>query len=106
MSRVVGPRLLTIQQVAELLNVPERWVRDKVTQRAIPFTRIGKHVRFTREHLKEIIRQGEQEVIVIETNTGRLGRRRRVPRYQRDVNTADFLPLHRQPPARGVQRDQ
>jgi len=40
--------------------VPEGWLRKKVTARAIPFTRLGKHVRFTRAHLAAIVAQGEQ----------------------------------------------
>lgn len=38
---------LTIAQLAELLGVPKSWVRDKVTARAIPHHRPGRHVRFT-----------------------------------------------------------
>jgi excisionase family DNA binding protein len=53
--------LLNIEQAAAYLNVPKTWVRDKVTAGEIPHTRIGKHVRFTEEHLKRIIKQGEPQ---------------------------------------------
>lgn len=53
-------RLLTIQEAAEYLNVPIRWVEDAVQQRRIRCTRIGKHVRFTAEHLTGLIEAGEQ----------------------------------------------
>ena len=53
--------LLTIPEAAAELNVPEHWLRHAVTKRQVPFTKIGKHVRFTQEHLAEIIQRGEQE---------------------------------------------
>jgi excisionase family DNA binding protein len=52
-------RLLTIAEAADYLNVPLGWVRDAVQQRRIRCTRIGKHVRFTPEHLAELILAGE-----------------------------------------------
>lgn len=52
--------LLTIAQAADYLNVPFSWLRDKVTARAVPHTRLGRHVRFTREHLAAIIAEGEE----------------------------------------------
>ena len=40
-----------------------RWVQDAVQQRRVRCTRIGKHVRFTAEHLAELIASGEQAVL-------------------------------------------
>jgi excisionase family DNA binding protein len=56
-----GPRrgLLTIAEAADVLNVPYNWLRVKVTERKVPHTRIGKHVRFTEQHLLQIIASGE-----------------------------------------------
>jgi excisionase family DNA binding protein len=54
--------LLTIPEAAEFLNVPVRWLQDAVQQRRVRCTRIGKHVRFTAEHLVELITAGEQPV--------------------------------------------
>lgn len=51
--------LLDIDEAAQLLNVPRTWLRDKVTARAVPHTRIGKHVRFSERHLAQIIADGE-----------------------------------------------
>ena len=51
-------RLLTIAEVAAWLHVSERWVRDKVTAEELPHTRVGKHVRFTREQVRMIIEHG------------------------------------------------
>lgn len=52
--------LLDIPAAADRLGVPEGWLRKAVTARRVPFTRIGKHVRFTEEHLESIVRAGEQ----------------------------------------------
>jgi len=53
-------RLRTIAEAAEYLNVPYTWLRDKVTARQVPHTRLGRHVRFTEEHLYQIVVAGEQ----------------------------------------------
>lgn len=63
-------RLLTIAEAAELLNIPFTTLRDKVTARAVPFTRIGRHVRVTADHIAAIIAAGE-------TRPRDLSRRRR-----------------------------
>jgi excisionase family DNA binding protein len=52
-------RLLTMAEAADFLNVPYNWLRVKVTRLEVPHTRIGKHVRFTEQHLVEIIANGE-----------------------------------------------
>jgi len=57
-----GRPLLTIDEAAEYLNVPARWVADAVRQRRVRCTRIGKHVRFRLEHLDELVTAGEQPV--------------------------------------------
>ena len=55
-------RLLTIAQAAVVLNVPPTWLRDKVTARQVPHTRLGRHVRFNAAHLAQIVASGEQHV--------------------------------------------
>lgn len=52
-------RLWSITEAADLLAVPRSWLRDKVTARAVPHARLGRHVRFTAEHLRCIIAAGE-----------------------------------------------
>ncbi len=52
--------LYTITEAAERLNVPTTWLRDKVTARVVPHTRLGKHVRFTDQHLDDIVSSGFQ----------------------------------------------
>lgn len=44
---------------SEFLGVPEATLRKWVAQRLIPFTKIGRHVRFTDDHLRQIIANGE-----------------------------------------------
>jgi excisionase family DNA binding protein len=59
--------LLTISQAAAVLAVPEAWLRKKVSGRSVPHTRLGKHVRFTSDHLRAIIAIGEQPVLTTPT---------------------------------------
>ena len=56
-------RLLTPTEVAKYLGATERWLADEVRAHRVRCTRIGKHVRFTHEHLVEIIRSREQPVL-------------------------------------------
>lgn len=60
---VAVTRLLTIAEAAERLNVPCSWLRVKVTERKVPHTRIGRHVRFTEQHLTDIIASGEAQAL-------------------------------------------
>ena len=56
------PRLLSMDEAADYLQVSRRWVAEAVRQRRIRCTRIGKHVRFKAEHLEELVQAGEQPV--------------------------------------------
>ncbi len=74
-------RLYTIVEAAEALNVPRTWLRDKVTAGAVPHTRLGRHVRFTEEHLAQIVAVGERSGTQVPaprraSPTGRLRARR------------------------------
>lgn len=42
-------RLLTAAEIAEMLAVPERWVRDHTRSGRIPAVRLGRYVRYRRE---------------------------------------------------------
>jgi excisionase family DNA binding protein len=44
----VDDRLLDAGEVAELLNVPVRWVRDATRDGRIPCLRLGRYVRYRR----------------------------------------------------------
>lgn len=54
--------LLDIPAAAEWLNVPEGWLRKKVTAGDVACTRLGKHVRFCADDLRDIIADGKQQV--------------------------------------------
>jgi excisionase family DNA binding protein len=56
-------RLLDIDGLAAYLDVPRTWVRDKITARALPHTRVGRHVRFTPEHVAAIVAAGFEPAI-------------------------------------------
>jgi excisionase family DNA binding protein len=56
----VAPLLFTIVEAARLLNVPVGWLSKKVSAHEVPHTRLGKHVRFTQEHIDLIIEAGQQ----------------------------------------------
>lgn len=43
--------LLTVTDVAELLNVRVRWVYDAVAKGRLPALRVGKHLRFRRREV-------------------------------------------------------
>lgn len=48
-------RVYTYEQVAEILGVGRDWLRDQVGKQAIPHARLGRHVRFSEEHLQQIL---------------------------------------------------
>lgn len=52
--------LLTIDEAAAALRVTRSWLRDRVSARIVPHTRLGRHVRFTPAHLAQIIASGEE----------------------------------------------
>ncbi|WP_345364350.1 helix-turn-helix domain-containing protein [Actinoallomurus liliacearum] len=55
-----APQLYTPVEAAELLKVPESWLRKKAAARAIPCTFLGKHLRFSDDDLEEIVRSGSR----------------------------------------------
>lgn len=53
-------RLLRVEEVAQLLGLPLRTVHDRAAAGVIPHRRFGKHYRFSRADVEEIIRQMER----------------------------------------------
>ena len=51
-------RLLTVAELAVILRMSEAWVRKGVLERTIPFTKMGRSVRFTRKQVAMIVAQG------------------------------------------------
>jgi excisionase family DNA binding protein len=56
-----GPQLYTPAEAAQLLRVPESWLRKKAAARAIPCTFVGKHLRFSSTDLAEIVAAGARQ---------------------------------------------
>ena len=78
-AATVTPRLYTITEAAQVLHVPEGWLRKKVSAGVVPHTRLGKHVRFTDAHIDQIITIGEQPPLPVVTATQGVSRRARRP---------------------------
>ncbi|WP_371927740.1 helix-turn-helix domain-containing protein [Lentzea sp. HUAS12] len=52
--------LFTPEQAAPLLQVRPSWLRRRAAARAVPCHYLGKHLRFTREDLEEIVATSRQ----------------------------------------------
>lgn len=67
MNQMINPddRLLTVAQVAELLNTSERYPRRLIDERRIRFVRLGRKVRIPESALREFIAAGLVEPITI-----------------------------------------
>lgn len=50
--------LLSVDDVAERLGVPTRFVRRLVDERRIPFCKIGRYVRFDPDDVEQFIADG------------------------------------------------
>jgi excisionase family DNA binding protein len=57
--------LLTLPEAAAILNVPESWLRRRVAGRTVPFVRLGRYIRFTRDHLARIINEAEETPLLM-----------------------------------------
>ena len=51
MTIAMSSDLLTVQEVAEYLRVPESWVYERTRRRAIPVRKLGRLVRIPRRDL-------------------------------------------------------
>jgi excisionase family DNA binding protein len=58
-------RLLTVNEVAELLATTERFPRRLIAERRIEFVRVGRHVRIPESALREFVAAGLVEPIAI-----------------------------------------
>jgi excisionase family DNA binding protein len=48
-GRGVTQRLPTAQEVADILNLPESWVREATRQGRLPHLRLGRYIRYHQE---------------------------------------------------------
>ena len=55
--------LLTVKQVAELLNLTPWTVYQLVYKKEIPFTKIGKIIRFDRNKISDFIEENSYDII-------------------------------------------
>lgn len=62
--------LRDIEAAAEWLGIPKKTLQNYVTARTVPFSRVGKHVRFSQAHLDAIVAAGEQPVITAPAQLG------------------------------------
>jgi hypothetical protein len=56
-------QLHTVAETAEILKVPESWLKVKATARVIPCTFIGKHLRFSDQDISAIIAAGARPAL-------------------------------------------
>jgi excisionase family DNA binding protein len=52
-------RLLTVEQMAELLQVPRFWIYQRTRTNAIPCIRLGRHLRFDPDEVLAFFRGGQ-----------------------------------------------
>jgi len=54
--------LITVQELAEILNVPVSWIYDRTHkgQEAIPFIKVGRHLRFESEEVIEFFKNNDK----------------------------------------------
>jgi excisionase family DNA binding protein len=52
--------LLDVNDVADYLNVPVRWVYQRVQRKEIPHLRLGKHLRFQHDRLTSWLLEMEE----------------------------------------------
>lgn len=57
----MSPRVHTLKQVAEQLQIKESWIRARCEGREIPFTMLGGSYRFTDAHIEQIIAKFEEK---------------------------------------------
>lgn len=59
----MGDALRNVKQAAEWLGIPPKTLYAMTAARTVPFTKVGRHIRFSDDHLREIVAAGEQTVI-------------------------------------------
>jgi len=57
----ITDRLLTAAEIAELLAVPERWVREHTRGGLIPHVKLGRYVRYRRIAVLDWLIEQDQE---------------------------------------------
>lgn len=65
--------LLTVDQVAEQLGTPTRFVRRLIAQRRIGFCRVGRYVRISANDLSDFIEAGRVDPAIFNASGRRAG---------------------------------
>jgi excisionase family DNA binding protein len=65
-------RLLTVDQVAELLGTTVRFPRRLIAERRIRFVKLGAHVRIPESAVRAFIEQSTVEPVVVRWRGGRV----------------------------------
>ncbi|MGW0227386.1 helix-turn-helix domain-containing protein [Actinopolymorpha singaporensis] len=55
--------LLTAEELAERFRIPARTIKDGASAGRLPHHRLGKHYRFSKDDIAEILRQTKQEPV-------------------------------------------
>lgn len=63
--------LMTPQEAAQRLCMSHAWLRKKIAAREVPYVRLGRSVRFTEQHLREIIEANVQPLPPVERGSAR-----------------------------------
>jgi excisionase family DNA binding protein len=76
---MTAPQLYTPAEAAEMLKVPESWLRKKAAARTVPCTFVGKHLRFSAGDIEKIITAGAREPATPGRHPHRPARKRKEP---------------------------
>jgi excisionase family DNA binding protein len=57
--------LLTVEQAAAMLAVPASWLKQRVASHMVACTRLGRHIRFTRDQVASIVAASEQPALTM-----------------------------------------
>lgn len=69
--------LRNVEQAAAYLGIPKKSLYAMTAARSVPFTKFGRHIRFSQEHLDAIVAAGEQPTIQAPAPLRVVGRRGR-----------------------------
>jgi excisionase family DNA binding protein len=69
----VAGELHTVAEAAGILKVRESWLKTKAAARLIPYTFVGKHLRFSDSDISEIMRAGARQSVTVRKRGGRNG---------------------------------
>ena len=81
--------LLSIEEAAELLGLPIKSLRDYIYRRIVPFTKIGRHVRFSRTVLEAWLAELEVAPIRKRPDRGRRPRNREENQAESEVTDGE-----------------